>query len=159
MKAEAHAIVLARVRKNDHRQSGIPANQCGDPERAKLRAPAKHKKKTRSLAVARAASFFGSGSRIVNQWSRRESNPRPLACHASALPAELRPHMCFLQTGEHFYITVLHHTLEPKATEGFILFLKKRLQCSLLISSKLLVDIKALILSSSSFLLASTQIR
>src|SRR5713101_7184902 len=26
------------------------------------------------------------------QWSRRESNPRPLECHSSALPTELRPH-------------------------------------------------------------------
>jgi hypothetical protein len=26
-------------------------------------------------------------------WRRRESNPRPLACHASALPTELRPQM------------------------------------------------------------------
>jgi Domain of Unknown Function with PDB structure (DUF3857) len=25
-------------------------------------------------------------------WSRRESNPRPLECHSSALPTELRPH-------------------------------------------------------------------
>ena len=26
------------------------------------------------------------------EWSRRESNPRPLECHSSALPTELRPH-------------------------------------------------------------------
>ena len=26
------------------------------------------------------------------KWSRRESNPRPLECHSSALPTELRPH-------------------------------------------------------------------
>ena len=25
-------------------------------------------------------------------WSRWESNPRPLECHSSALPTELRPH-------------------------------------------------------------------
>ena len=25
-------------------------------------------------------------------WSRRESNPRPLECHSSTLPTELRPH-------------------------------------------------------------------
>src|SRR5437762_11276129 len=27
-----------------------------------------------------------------NQWSRGESNPRPLECDSSALPTELRPH-------------------------------------------------------------------
>ena len=27
------------------------------------------------------------------EWSRGESNPRPLECDSSALPAELRPHM------------------------------------------------------------------
>src|SRR6266478_1323713 len=27
-----------------------------------------------------------------NQWSRGESNPRPLECDSSALPIELRPH-------------------------------------------------------------------
>ena len=29
--------------------------------------------------------------KCLNEWSRRESNSRPLACHASALPTELRP--------------------------------------------------------------------
>ena len=28
---------------------------------------------------------------LRNEWSQRDSNPRPLACHASALPAELWP--------------------------------------------------------------------
>ena len=28
-------------------------------------------------------------------WSRGESNPRPLECHSSALPTELRPHDFF----------------------------------------------------------------
>src|ERR1051326_1279202 len=28
----------------------------------------------------------------MDKWSRRESNPRPLECHSSALPTELRPH-------------------------------------------------------------------
>jgi hypothetical protein len=28
----------------------------------------------------------------INWWSRWESNPRPLECHSSALPTELRPH-------------------------------------------------------------------
>src|SRR2546425_183265 len=27
-----------------------------------------------------------------HEWSRRESNPRPLECDSSALPTELRPH-------------------------------------------------------------------
>src|SRR5438132_11941435 len=31
-------------------------------------------------------------SACTNEWSRRESNPRPLECHSSALPTELRPH-------------------------------------------------------------------
>ena len=30
-------------------------------------------------------------SEAGNWWSRRESNPRPLECHSSALPTELRP--------------------------------------------------------------------
>ncbi len=31
----------------------------------------------------------------VTKWSRSGSNRRPLACHASALPTELRPHFSF----------------------------------------------------------------
>ena len=31
--------------------------------------------------------------REQNQWRRRESNPRPPACEADALPTELRPHL------------------------------------------------------------------
>ncbi len=29
---------------------------------------------------------------VFLDWRRGGSNPRPLACHANALPAELRPH-------------------------------------------------------------------
>ncbi len=29
---------------------------------------------------------------LISWWSRWESNPRPLECHSSALPTELRPH-------------------------------------------------------------------
>src|SRR3989442_12349055 len=50
-----------------------------------------------------AALFFDPGDRDRpdrvpaakpqrNQWSRGESNPRPLECDSSALPTELRPH-------------------------------------------------------------------
>src|SRR5690349_9433930 len=34
----------------------------------------------------------GSSLHCINWWSRWESNPRPLECHSSALPTELRPH-------------------------------------------------------------------
>ena len=37
-------------------------------------------------------SFQGWEGKKENWWSRRESNPRPLECHSSALPTELRPH-------------------------------------------------------------------
>ncbi|CUQ68206.1 protein of unknown function [Candidatus Nitrospira inopinata] len=30
-----------------------------------------------------------------NWWRARESNPRPLRCERSALPAELAPHACY----------------------------------------------------------------
>src|SRR5689334_1009729 len=33
-----------------------------------------------------------SSLHCIKWWSRWESNPRPLECHSSALPTELRPH-------------------------------------------------------------------
>ena len=48
----------------------------------------------KALKPAEARTFRdgrrGSGKE-GNWWSRRESNPRPLECHSSALPTELRP--------------------------------------------------------------------
>src|SRR5437016_12633445 len=38
------------------------------------------------------AGLSRADNRLKNEWSRRESNPRPLECHSSALPTELRPH-------------------------------------------------------------------
>ena len=43
---------------------------------------------TQTAAVA----AFGSAKLLKKEWSRRESNPRPLECDSSALPTELRPH-------------------------------------------------------------------
>src|SRR5450631_4554527 len=39
------------------------------------------------------ASKKSIGCRYESWWSQAGSNRRPLACHASALPAELWPHM------------------------------------------------------------------
>src|SRR5216684_5021886 len=38
------------------------------------------------------AGLKNRSSRLENWWSQAGSNRRPLACHASALPAELWPH-------------------------------------------------------------------
>ena len=52
--------------------------------------------------LKKAAAYFAKGVRVhvayladllrKYWWSRGGSNPRPLQCHRSALPAELRPH-------------------------------------------------------------------
>ena len=42
-----------------------------------------------SLQLADILEMIAKG---LKWWSRRESNPRPLECHSSALPTELRPH-------------------------------------------------------------------
>src|SRR5207247_421614 len=44
-----------------------------------------------AVIAARSTPAFKPG-RAWQEWSRRESNPRPLECHSSALPTELRPH-------------------------------------------------------------------
>ncbi len=44
------------------------------------------------LTLTRRGSGGRSLSNRFSKWSRRESNPRPLECDSSALPAELRPH-------------------------------------------------------------------
>ena len=54
-------------------------------------------------------------------WSRWESNPRPLECHSSALPTELRPHsssqdareILKSQTTSKQLLAVASSTLEP----------------------------------------------
>src|SRR5713101_1583431 len=43
------------------------------------------------------------------EWSRRESNPRPLECHSSALPTELRPH----KAGRDFVAGDCPYSLRP----------------------------------------------
>ncbi len=55
------------------------------------------------LAYKRSASHKASQAILHNsltasdaEWSQWDSNPRPLACHASALPAELWPQTIFL---------------------------------------------------------------
>ena len=49
--------------------------------------------RTRDLLNAiEARSQLRYGPTISNQWSRPDSNRRPLPCERSALPAELRPH-------------------------------------------------------------------
>src|SRR5215472_19113582 len=46
----------------------------------------------RYLHYARRWLANRSSNRSEGWWSRWESNPRPLECHSSALPTELRPH-------------------------------------------------------------------
>ena len=41
--------------------------------------------------IADGRNLYGVQAMII-WWSRWESNPRPLECHSSALPTELRPH-------------------------------------------------------------------
>ena len=56
-----------------------PGNANSTPENAAI---------PRSVSI----SLQGWAGKEENWWSRRESNPRPLECHSSALPTELRPH-------------------------------------------------------------------
>src|SRR5438093_4064120 len=63
--------------------SGHRCIACRLPPRA--RTPTEH----RQLA---SVAELEEHNMLNGKWSRRESNPRPLECHSSALPTELRPH-------------------------------------------------------------------
>ena len=83
----------------------MPLGTCDLLHRSKT-GDVKLKSQRRLGALSKKDAFLLQGARLSlfwiqvlecqtsSQWSRRESNPRPLACHASALPAELRPHAC-----------------------------------------------------------------
>ena len=76
------------------RSHGKSAITPGKPERNKSRAfdsqPVKeHGQKTDNLQTERISM---ASKLLIFWWSRSGSNRRPLECHSSALPAELRPH-------------------------------------------------------------------
>ena len=78
-------------RKSPRLGPGVTAELCDDmlgPRRIQSSASLT----SRSIGDGSALEYTFESS-AINWWSRTGSNRRPLECHSSALPAELRPHL------------------------------------------------------------------
>ena len=84
---------------DDLRRAGKKASDYRGPRENVIRGdfgrtapePPQDDEKSRAPS-APSLSLASANNAEWQEWSRRESNPRPLECHSSALPTELRPH-------------------------------------------------------------------